>query len=306
MSRSLASSVVGSVLVVVVLGITGRAEAHEPVFSPGPHTLYKGGVSTSVSSTVGMPEEGDAQLGFNAGLVYGLTADLNLAAGVPVVVGRDAEHGPSTAVGDPVLQVKWRPWKNMAKGRIDALSVFGALKLPAGHHDVSQGNTGYTLGATIAREHQRYYVFGSASYTTQTVGIDGTKPGDVLEYNVATGVRPFILEYDQPDAVVLVELNGTTTRASQSAETHGSGHQTLRRGLGGEAYRTRRQAHTGGPTQFQGARAAGTELAVTPEVLLSWGPVMLKSGVQFPFFETFEAETAVPTYRIKTDVIVQF
>lgn len=286
------------------------AQAHEPVFSPGPHTIYKGGVATSVSSTF---DDSGGPMGFNGGLVYGLTADLNLAAGVPVVAGREADHGPSVAVGDPVVQVKWRPWKKLVPRRIDSLSLIGGVKVPAGHHDVSAGNTGYTFGVTAAREHQRYYLFGSARYTTQSVGVDGTKPGDVFQYDLVTGVRPFVLEYDQPDAVVLVELNGTTTRPPQSANGHGSEGgaeqhtETLRRGLNGDGeYRTRRQAHSGGPAQFLGAQAAGTELAATPELLLSWGPVMLKGGVQFPFFDTFDDEAATPTYRVKTDLIVQF
>lgn len=295
-------------LAVLSLG-SDSAQAHEPVFSPGPHTIYEGGVATSVSSTF---DDSAGPVGFTGGLVYGLTADLNLAAGVPVVAGREADHGPSMAVGDPVVQVKWRPWKNLVPGRIDSLSLIGGMKVPAGHHDVSAGNTGYTFGVTAAREHQRYYLFGSARYTTQSVGVDGTKPGDVFQYDLVTGVRPFVLEYDQPDAVVLVELNGKTTRPPQSANGHGAEGgaeqhtETLRRGLGSDAYRTRRQAHSGGPAQFLGAQAAGTELAATPELLLSWGPVMLKGGVQFPFFATHDEEDATPTYRVQTDLIVQF
>lgn len=304
---------VGIPAVIAGLAVSSPAASHEPVFSPGPHTIFKGGVGTSISSTFGVPSNGDTQIGLNGGLLYGVTEDLNLAVGLPVAVDRQTEQGSVTAVGDPVFQVKWRPWKNLAPKRVDALSLIGAMKIPAGHADVSLGNTGYTFGATAAREHQRYYFFSSARYTTQTVGIDGTKPGDVFQYDLVTGVRPIVFEYDHPDPVVLVELNGTTTRPPQSSEPEqgneptGEHSHTLRQGAAdGSEFRTRRQAHSGGPAQFQGGETGGTEFAVSPELLLSWGPVMLKGGVQLPFFNTFETESATPAYRIKSDLIVQF
>ncbi|MFB6264247.1 MAG: hypothetical protein ABEL76_11575 [Bradymonadaceae bacterium] len=292
---------------------TADARAHEPVFSPGPHTLYQGGLSTAVSSKTAFDGGREGPIGLTGGLSYGVTPDVQLSAGVPVAVDRQSNHGPSTAVGDSVLQVKWRAWKELARGRVDSLSLIGAVKLPTGHHDVSPGNTGYTVGATLAREHQRYYLFSSALYTAQTAGRNGTKPGDVFRYNLVTGVRPFVLEYDQPDAVVLVELNGTTTRPSQSPSTeetgggHGNGHQTLRAGLSDrDEYGTVRQAHTGGATEIgSGGDSGGTELAVSPELLLSWGPVMLKGGVQFPVFDTFDSADR-PDFRVKTSLIAQF
>ena len=288
-----------------VLGWVTPSEAHEPVFSPGPHTLYKGGLSTSAGTSLSVPQSGETEIGLEAGAVYGITADLNLAVGVPIAVARQTHDGELTGVGDPVAQVKWRPWKAMAKGRIDSVSLIGGFKIPVGHHDLSPGNTGYTFGVTAAREHQRYYGFASARFITQTVRADGTRPGDVFLYDVATGIRPFILEYDQPDAVVLVELNGRTQGAARGGdETGATHHQAL---VGSEGpYHTQRQAHTGGAVDFSGAEEGGTELAVSPELLLSWGPVMLKGGIQLPFFDTFEAPSATPTYRVKSTLIVQF
>jgi hypothetical protein len=307
---------VWGIIVFAGLGVPCSVDAHEPVFSPGPHTLYEGGISTSVGSSIASTGDGEPNIGLSAGAVYGLTADLNLAVGVPVAVSRQTHDGELTGVGDSVFQVKWRPWKSMAKGRIDALSLIGAVKLPTGHHDLSRGNTGFVVGATAAREHQRYYVFGSVRYTTQTVGTGGVKPGDVFQYDVATGVRPFILEYDQPDAVVLVELNGRTSRPSQGISGGSGGTEQSHHGLSDATarydtrrqgqYRTRRQAHTAGAVDFASAGTGGTELAVSPELLLSWGPVMLKGGIQFPFFDTFENPAATPNYRIQSSLIVQF
>jgi len=272
----------------------GSAHAHEPVFSPGPHTLYEGGLSTSLGSSIASSGDGDPEVGLSAGAVYGLTADLNLAVGVPVAVSRKTHDGQLTGIGDSVFQIKWRPWKSMVKGRIDSLSLIGAVKMPTGHHDLSRGNTGYVLGATAAREHQRYYLFGSVRYTTQTVGTDGVKPGDVFQYDVATGIRPFILEYDQPDAVILVELNGRTARPSQGSSGGGTDQSHHRLSDSGSTYDTRRQAHTAGTVDVASAGTGGTELAVSPELLVSWGRVMLKGGIQFPFLDTLENPAATP------------
>lgn len=301
-------------LAVCLIGLfvlcTTRLAAHEPVFSPGPHTLYEGGVSTSIGSKVVAPDKGHSQLALELGTVYGINEDLNVAASLPIPVQRQTHEGKTTGIGSPALQLKWRPLKSTAPGRVDALSLIGAVRLPGGHHDLTRGNTGFVVGATAAREHQRYYLFGSTRYLMQTATPDGAKPGDVFMYDVATGIRPFILEYDQPDAVALVELNGRTQRPGQTpdATPTGGGRETSHHGLApsGSSLQTRRQAHTGGTVGFESFEASGTELAVSPEVLLSWGPVMLKGGVQFPVYDTFSSPEATPDFRIKTTLLTQF
>ncbi|MFB6373976.1 MAG: hypothetical protein ABEN55_12890 [Bradymonadaceae bacterium] len=307
MIRKYVPMFVGFVAALSVLVSSHTAQAHEPVFSPGPRTIYEDGVATAMTAESSFDGGRDGPIRLSGDVAYGLTSHLQFALGVPVLVGRQADHGPSTAVGDSVFQVKWRAWDHMARRLIDSFSLLTAVKLPTGHHETSIGNTGFTLGAMMAREHRRYYLFGSALYTTQTAGVGGRRPGDVFQYNLATGIRPFLLEYDQPDAVVLVGLNGTTTRPAQVVGA-ASEKQTLRRGLSEQReYRTVRQANGGGAVDFGAAGgAAGTELAVSPQLLFSWGPVMLKGGVQFPFFDTFEAEGATPNFRIKSSLIVEY
>jgi hypothetical protein len=277
-----------------------EVSAHEPVFGLGPHTLYEGGFSTSLSYGHDVDTEGEDANRATLGLTYGVNANLNLAVGLPYVIHQPVAGGHIDGVGDPVVQVKWRPWASFSPGNVDALSLVGAVKLPAGEQGVSPGNTAYVLGATAARENLRYYLFSSLRYVAQTAGLEG-KPGNVFLYDVATGIRPFILEYDEPDLVVLVEFNGRTVEdfvAREGAVNAASQQQALE-------YRTIRQAHSGGTTTAVGGTGkGGTELAVTPELLLSWGPVMLKGGVQFPFWDNFEGERA--DYRIKTDLIYQF
>ena len=293
---------------VVFVGASPDVAAHEPVFGLGPHTLYEGGFSTSLSYEQGVSTEGEDANRATMGLTYGVTPNLNLAVGVPYVIHQPMPGGHIDGVGDPVAQVKWRPWADFSPRNVDALSLIGAVKLPAGEEGISPSNTAYVVGATAARENLRYYLFSSVRYIAQTAGLEG-KPGNVFLYDVATGLRPVIMEYDEPDLVVLVEFNGRTVEDFVPREGAETASQQQALGSSDELpdYRTRHQAHSGGTTTAVGGTGrGGTELAVTPELLLSWGPVMLKGGVQFPFWDNFEGAASRADYRIKTDFIVQF
>jgi hypothetical protein len=61
-------------------------------------------------------------------------------------------------------------------------------------------------------------------------------------------------------------------------------------------FRTTRQATTGGAVDFAGGSESGTELAISPDLLLSWGPVMLKVGRQIPVSDTFDDPEVSPDY----------
>jgi hypothetical protein len=294
------------VLAVLVLAVPA-ASAHEPVFGLGPHTLYEGGFSTSLSYDHSVATDREDTNRASVGLTYGVTANLNLAVGVPYVIHQPTASGHIDGVGDPVVQVKWRPWTDFSPGNVDALSLIGAVKLPAGEQGISLGNTGYVLGATAARENLRYYLFGSVRYISQTNGLQG-KPGNVFLYDASTGIRPFIMEYDEPDLVVLVEFNGRTVQGFVSREdAEAASRPQALTSDDAPTYRTRRQAHSGGTTTAVGGTGkGGTEFAVSPELLFSWGPMMVKGGVQFPFWDNFVDSSNRPDYRVKTDLIVQF
>jgi hypothetical protein len=146
----------------------------------------------------------------------------------------------------------------------------------------------------------RYYLFGTLRYVTQTAGLNG-KPGDVFLYDFATGVRPWIGEYDDPDLVFLVEINGTTSRDSRPAQPP---LETAKQGLA--RFRTVRQAHSSGATRFSQSDSKGfTELAVSPELLLSLRNVMVRGGVQIPFFTTADGGLD-GSLRLRVDIIIQY
>lgn len=236
----------------------------------------------------------------NAGFTFGVTKDLSLSAALPYVIHAPRGDTHVSGIADPIVQAKWRTWKRFTKGQVDALSLVGALKLPAGADELSPGNAGYVLGVTAARENLRYYLFGTLRYVTQTAGLSG-KPGDVFLYDFATGLRPWIGGYEDPDLVILVELNGATSRgARRPAPAMETTEQALVR------YRTVTQAHSSGATRFAQSTGEGfTELAVSPQLLLSWRNVMLRSGVQLPFLTTAEGGLQ-NNLRLRTDLIVQY
>jgi hypothetical protein len=269
--------------------------AHEPIYGLGPHTLFEGGLGTSLGVDYAAAEiDGTSAL---LGLTYGLTANHNIAVALPVALSVPIEEETVSGVGGPVIQFKWRALVDLSLGRVDALALIGGIRLPTGSRALSQGSTGYVLGLTAAREDQRYYLFQTVRYLTQTVGLSG-QPGDAFLFDSAVGVRPFILEYDDPDLVLLVELNGMLTRDARPLEPSETDvEQVLVR---------ERTKHAGGATQFAAAGSpGGLSLAVTPEILLSLGNVMWRLGVQIPVYRD-DVLPAGPDFRIRNDLIVQF
>jgi len=302
-----AGAVGGLVAVAVVLLPCGPARAHEPIFGLGPHTIYQGGVGITAGYDLTLRHGDDRVHASRLGLTYGVHEDVSLSLALPyVVLEGDADaHG----FGDAVGQVKWRFWKDLAPRVIDSAALVLALQAPTGQAETSAGNTGYLLGLTAAREHLRYYVFGTLRYASFTLGLEG-KPGDVFLYDLAVGVRPWIPEYEDPDLVLLVELDGAIMRPSRSDE-----HEAPSGTTGTLSCPTTDDprigsacaAHSAGATAVPGSGADGTSytLSVAPEALLSWRNWMLKVGVQIPLWQRLDG-VREQTVRLRTDLVAQF
>lgn len=82
----------------------GVALAHDPVFSPGPHVLYKAGLEVHVGAhRKKAGQEKEIELGLE--LAYGLTSDW--VAGVELQYAK-VEDGADNGIGDMRLFSKYR------------------------------------------------------------------------------------------------------------------------------------------------------------------------------------------------------
>lgn len=275
--------------------------AHEPVFGPGPRTIWKDGVGFSSQNEWADREneatgDTESERTHAVGMVYGVTDRLALGLRLPYKTIVHEKGGVSETHGgmaDLSTLVKWNVWRNTGKRYLDGVTLLGGLRLPTGEREenISNGSTGYVMGLTAAREHLRYYAFASALYFTSGPGSDGSRPGDVLQYNLTPGIRPRIGAYTDPDLVLLAEFVGRLQRASTSRST--------------EAQAVPRRNGGGVGSFAEGVGKTDHTLAVAPEALFSWRNVMIKGGVQIPFLDV-DSDRMEDRWRIAADLIVQF
>lgn len=256
----------------------GTVYAHEPVFSLGPHTLYKGGIGvefeTKILSKSRLLREGDqiddpekqkaTRLIFPIEIIYGVTPDLSVTTRIPTVerrlektTGGTRTKESSSGLGDIVIRSKYRFWKRDTLGVQQAAAIFGGIKLPTGDDDTAlrlgTGSTDFLVGVTAGHEGRRLYVFGDIRYRLNTEANDITE-GDVFFYDTALGFRPILTDYYHPDLVLLLELNGEVARRDDTG------------GI--------REPDSGGHT-----------IGLGPNFLLSYRNIMMKGGVRFPVLQ---------------------
>jgi hypothetical protein len=267
-----------SLLFLSVISYGGFGRAHEPVFSLGPHTLYKGGIGvefeTEYLAKSKLLENGNrisdpmdqkaTRLVFPTEIIYGMTPDWAVTARIPVVsrtfektVAGVKDKDRSSGLGDIVLRSKYRFWRRDTLGVQQAAAIVLGIKLPTGDDEadlpLGTGTTDFVFGLTAGHEGRRLYAFGDLRYRLNTES-DDLRAGDTFFYDAALGFRPVLTDYDRPDLVLLVELNGEVARKDERGGT--------------------KDPDSGGHTVWLG-----------PNFLLSYRNIMLKGGIRFPVFQ---------------------
>ncbi len=236
-----------------------NAEAHEPVFGLGPHTLYQYGYAFSSEF-----ERGDQGWVHQFETIYGVTPDLSVTAVLPYVLGTQQQSG----WGDAVLRMKYRFYRFDMRGASRQAAVHAGVKLPTGNEAAGVGSGFRTVfvGLSYGYESRRHYFFAGARYRINGKR-DSFKAGNVLAYNIAYGIRPWKLEYNQPDPVFILEVNGRIIGSS---------------------------SRDGQPIQESGGRV----VSVGPALLFSYRNVMFKAGWSIPVYKrrngkSFEVEEEI-------------
>lgn len=268
----------GVVVTFFCFGKPAALMAHEPLFSLGPHTLFKGGIGIEweaevLSSsklledgkTISDPENQKAsRAAFPFEWSYGLTRNLSVTAKIPIVrrkmektINGSRKTVSSNGLSDISFRTKYRFWKRDSLGVQQSAAVVFGIKLPTGDEKAAlplgTGSTDWLLGLTAGHEGRRLYAFGDLRYRLNTKAND-LRVGDVFFYDVALGFRPILSEYDQPDLVLVMELNGEVARRDDEDGSLVS--------------------DSGGHTVWLG-----------PNFLLSYRNIMSKGGIRFPIVQ---------------------
>ncbi len=163
------------------------ADAHEPVFSVGPETIYQGGVGVEVGSnfeTAGSKQE----YGLDYELIYGVTSKIALTLEVPQVARQETDNGSESGVGDLVLRGKYRFWTRDRLNSSDKASLILGVKVPTGKHGgdapLGSGSTDPLFGLSLGHESRTWYGFGTFRYLLRA-NHDGVDLGDRILYDLA-------------------------------------------------------------------------------------------------------------------------
>ncbi|MGB8378356.1 MAG: hypothetical protein WCE70_07825 [Rhodanobacteraceae bacterium] len=261
-----------SIVALCALGVglvpPGAALAHGPIFSFSPHTEYKHSYEYSLGY------DRDALSGANldnyfAEFKYGITSDWTIGAALPF------RTGTPVGAGDAVLKTKYRFWRRAALGELSSLTVLGSLKLDTARDRVGTGSTDSTVALAYGYESIKWYRWASVGYRYNGVGHDGLRRGGTRFFNVAGGWRVNRPDYDKPDLVLLTEIN---------AEIAGRARRN------GQAV----------------ADSGGTEVFVSPGMILTYKQLAFRPGVQIPIYHDLNSHQPKTDYRVQLEVEMHF
>lgn len=253
----------------LVLFVCVPAYAHEPVFSLGPETIFKGGMGIESEFEFERSDNGHS-LELHYEFIYGLTADLSFTLEIPHILALEEDDETSSGLGDIQLRGKYQLFRKDSLGAQDKLSAILGVKIPTGDEDadprLGTGTTDFLSGLSYGHESRIWYYFATLRYLLRT-GDQSIMPGDRFFYDVAAGFRPWQREYLEWDFVALLELNGEFDFQSEV-----KGHLV---------------PDSGGNTVWLG-----------PTGLFSYRNIMFKGGIQFPVSQDLKGNQDEDEFRL--------
>ncbi len=259
-------------IVFAVLLFAVPAAAHGPLFSAGPETIWKGGTEITLGyhfqRDTGFGEKIQQQELFLE-FEYGIRSNWEFEVEIPYK-WKEQSGREANGFGDVTLGTKYQFFVQNLPGAQRKASVFFKTKLPTGDEDknprIGSGSIDFLAGLAVGHEGRRWYGFADARYRINTEGSGNLRKGNKLFLDVVGGIRPVLSEYNEPDMVLMLELNW---------------EQAERDKLGGIAL----------------TDSGGWEMFISPVVWWTYRQVAVKAGIQFPIAENLKGRQANSDYR---------
>jgi hypothetical protein len=246
------------------------AQAHGPIFSLGPETIYKDGMETQLEyHRANKKDETENQLVL--GLDYGITQDWTVSAELPYAsITEDGIN--NQGLGNIALGTTFRLWKHNALGMQDSVSAIARAVLDTAKANDTPALTpaanDFILGLAYGRESLIWQHWASVSYRLTGTSDVGIERGDRVSVDAVIGWRAEVPQYYTSDTLWMVELNSESTQRSAQNNT---------------------------PLTDTG----GTELFISPGVIWSYRNTTIKGGVQLPVYHDLNGEQSQSNYRLK-------
>ena len=180
-SLSTRSICIGALVVIGLVATAKPGAAHNPIFTPGPHLVYGGGLEVTIgysrdrASGAGERETGqEIELEFE----YGLTADWSAEMELPYL-DKNLNGRGSSGLGDMVLRSRYRFFRLNTPGLQRSAAVLVQIKLPTGDDGATprlgSGSTDFVGGLLYGHESRRWYYNLAARYRLNTEGAGGRR-----------------------------------------------------------------------------------------------------------------------------------
>jgi len=252
----------------LLLGLSGSVYSHDPVFSPGPHVLFKEGIEVHTElyrSDRGDKAENETAIAFK----YGLTGNWVAGVALPYQYLKEGSER-NGGVGDITFSTKYRFWRQDALGTQESMAVLFKVKPDTASSDgvpsTGTGTTDALAGLTYGYESLKWYRWASARYRRNGRSDIGFQRGDTFLVDLAGGIRLTPPDYWKPDTVWLLELNG---EISQRAELDGR----------------------------ELANSRGQEWFISPGLMWTVRNFAVKAGVQLPVVNNLNGDQNESDYR---------
>ena len=271
-------------VVLLAAGMVATAKpgaAHNPIFTPGPHLVYGGGLEATIGyarNRAGGAGTRESEQEVEIEFEYGLTADWTAELELPFV-DKDVNDSGSSGLGDMVLRSRYRFLRLDTPGVQRSAAVLVQVKLPTGDDSrnprLGSGSTDFVGGLLYGYESRRWYYNLAARYRLNTEGSGGLEAGDKQFLDLVGGVRPVLSGYLEPDTVVFLELNWEN-----------AGRDDL---FGVDV-----------------ADSGGWELFLSPGIFATYRNVALRTGVQIPIAHGLNGTQPESDYRFKFEIKYTF
>jgi len=260
-------------LVVSLVAITNRAYGHDPIFSPGPHVLFKDGIE--VHGNVTQAKAGkEKNTSYATELKYGLTGDWVAGVELPYQHFSNNEQSVS-ALGDTSVFTKYRFWRNDTLGRQETAALLAKVKLNTSSNELSTNSVDSIIGLTYGLESIKWYRWASIRQrfngNINKGQLGNLQRGNKTLIDFVIGYRPQLNGYRDPDMVYMLELN---TEFSQ----HSKVNNKLLENSGG------RQAF------------------ISPGFMWTLRNMAIKGGVQLPIYHDLNGSQQKSDYRFKLSI----
>ncbi|PCI63260.1 MAG: hypothetical protein COB35_01310 [Gammaproteobacteria bacterium] len=258
---------------VVYLVFMSKVFAHDPIFSPGPHVLFKEGIE--VHGNVFQAKSGDEKATeFATEFKYGLSGDWVAGVELPYQK-RTISDQQFSAVGDISIFTKYRFWRNDTLGRQETAAILAKVKLDTSNNELNSNAVDSIIGLTYGVESIKWYRWASIRQrfngNINKAQLGNFQRGDITLIDFVIGYRPKLNGYREPDMVYMLELN---SEFSQRNKLNGTS-----------------LVNSGGKQAF-----------VSPGFMWTLRNMAIKGGVQIPVYSNLNGHQQNSDYRFKLSI----